>query len=260
MYMRKGADSHPLVISMSQNMDSSLNFVLMQMSPNEPWDQLSLVEDACCPEMNLNPLDGTRDKVSNVENSLNQFPLDSMPQDKIPNFVPQDETPVVENILILFSVLILPRDEDSLVLKISPPIVLHQDKISSNDITIILTSALPRDKHCLDDQNLDDDSLMELDPPKATTHINKTSSTRFFLPFHLWTQLPTMETPEGYKWVVLHGDWLLILKEISDKLISSEPTSSTPQEDPLDEELVDWGEDEDQDILAEGFEDEEICL
>ena len=70
-----------------------------------------------------------------------------------------------------------------------------------------------------------------------------------------------MVIPEGYKWVVLHGGWTLIPCANTDKFIPQEliPSNTSP-EDPIDEELVDWGDDDDQDYLIEDVADEENFL
>ena len=61
--------------------------------------------------------------------------------------------------------------------------------------------------------------------------------------------------------VVLHGGWTLIPCVIIDKFIPQEqiPSSISP-EDPIDEELVDWGDNDDQDYLIEDVADEENFL
>ncbi|KAH7666770.1 Zinc finger CCHC-type protein [Dioscorea alata] len=65
------------------------------------------------------------------------------------------------------------------------------------------------------------------------------------LPTHLRLLPPTIPIPEGYKWIFIHGGWTLVPSINSDKFFSQDPTPpSTPLEVPSDEELVDWGEDE----------------
>lgn len=63
-----------------------------------------------------------------------------------------------------------------------------------------------------------------------------------------------MEILEGYKWVVLHGGGTLIPKVNSEKFNLLELTLPNPiPEDPSNEELVDWGDDDDQDFMIEDF-------
>lgn len=70
-----------------------------------------------------------------------------------------------------------------------------------------------------------------------------------------------METPKGYKWVVLYGGWTIIPKANSEKFCPSELTLPILiPEDPFDEDLVDWGEDDDQDYMAEDFDYDDTIL
>lgn len=68
---------------------------------------------------------------------------------------------------------------------------------------------------------------------------------------------PAIPIPEGYTWVVIHGGWTLIPKVNSDKFVTPDQPPITPTvSDPLDEELVDWDDDEDdQEFLADDFAD-----
>lgn len=78
------------------------------------------------------------------------------------------------------------------------------------------------------------------------------------LPDHLKFLPPSIPIPEGYTWVVIHGGWTLIPKVNSDKFVIPEQPPTAPlAHDPLDEELVDWEDDEEQEFLIDDFADGE---
>lgn len=136
---------------------------------------------------------------------------------------------------------------------------LHRDQ-NSSDVPPTLP-ILPQDKCSSYDQTLVAYSLMDLDPPIASHHNNNTINIKFSIPYYLRIQPPKMKILEEYKRVILHGGWSLIPSDISNKFILNEPSLPTDtSKDLLDEELVEWGDDEDQDFLVEDFEDEENFL
>lgn len=62
---------------------------------------------------------------------------------------------------------------------------------------------------------------------------------------------------EGFTWVILHGGWTFIPKVNSDKFADFEQSPPQPSPDnPLNEELVDWVDDDDKDYLADDFVDD----
>lgn len=76
------------------------------------------------------------------------------------------------------------------------------------------------------------------------------------LPDHLKFLPPSIPIPERYTWVVLHRGWIPIPKVNSDKFsITDNPPIVPTDVDPLNEELVDWGDDDDNDFLEEEFSD-----
>ena len=116
------------------------------------------------------------------------------------------------------------------------------------------------------------DQVNSSDPPFLGPNVSfkSSSNTEIFLtaatktgslPCHLRSFLQPMVISEGYKWVVLHGGWTLIPCVNTDKFIPQEliPSNTSP-EDPIVEELVDWGDDDDQDYLIEDVADEENFL
>lgn len=72
------------------------------------------------------------------------------------------------------------------------------------------------------------------------------------LPNHLKFLPPSIPIPERYTWVVLHRRWTLIPKVLSNKFTPNDQTlTDPPLDDPMDEELVDWGDDEDDQKFVE---------
>lgn len=66
------------------------------------------------------------------------------------------------------------------------------------------------------------------------------------LPSHLNSLPPVMEILDGYKWIFVNEGWTLIPSVNIDKFYSLEPSPLMDQvEDPIDDELLDWGDDKD---------------
>lgn len=92
--------------------------------------------------------------------------------------------------------------------------------------------------------------LILTSPPKSGT-----------LPTHLKLLPPTLAIPEGYKWIFIHGEWMLIPSVNSDKFYSQDPSPrNISLDNPSDEELVDWGEDEDEDFLTDEIAEDDHFL
>lgn len=118
---------------------------------------------------------------------------------------------------------------------------LSQDKASTVDQNLItLKENLSRDNSTSQDDSLSD-LLATFNPDPLNTHPKLVNTFSCYL--RLLSQ--PIEIPKGYKLVVLHGGWTSIPKANSDKFSTKEPTPTNPiQDDLLDEELVDWGEDD----------------
>lgn len=138
---------------------------------------------------------------------------------------------------------------------------LHRDGTFSDANTYLPNTMLPWDGHTVVD--LEDSSSFLLEPPNPVSHNIIPSTVKHTMSCHLKTQPPKITIPERYKWVILQGGWSLIPCDISDKITSNQSTPPVPILEDQDECVQGtcwWGDDEDQDFLAEDFADEKFFL
>ncbi|XP_039120359.1 uncharacterized protein LOC120256756 [Dioscorea cayenensis subsp. rotundata] len=152
------------------------------------------------------------------------------------------------------------KARDLISVPIIPNVDLSRDKFPSSTISITQENVSPQlPIPAPEDFNTipSDDNLLK--PNISPTYSSQIIASAKYgtLPDHLKFLPPAIPIPEGYTWVVIHGGWTLIPKVNSDKFVTPDQPPITPTvSDPLDEELVDWDDDEDdQEFLADDFAD-----
>lgn len=80
---------------------------------------------------------------------------------------------------------------------------------------------------------------------KSLQNLSNTPKNDGELPNHLKILPPTLEIPKGYKWIFVHGGWTLIPNVNTEKFYLQESSPHNPIDDFIDDEQLDWGEDED---------------
>lgn len=168
----------------------------------------------------------------------------------------------------------LPRDQDSAPSLKAYVSKKHMDMDDPNPIPMeTFEGDMPRDHNSGNDSiNLissetihsnDPDHLLSsgINVSSMVSHqtIPNSSTSSETLPNHLKYNPPNLVIPDGYKWIFIHGGWTLIPCINTEEFYDQDPSpQKTSLDIPSDEELLDWGEDDD--FLTEEIAEDEHFL